>query len=90
MVEFRKVMKMKKTTIEIPDPLFRKAKVRAARDGLTMRDLFLRALQTAVETPSPLPQKKRMEFPLIRASRNAPRLTFEQVSAALNSDEGLI
>jgi hypothetical protein len=35
---------MKKTTIEIPDPLFLKAEIRAARDGLSMRDLFLRAL----------------------------------------------
>ena len=90
MVELRQVNEMKKTTIEIPDPLFLKAKIRAARDGLSMRDLFLRALQTALETPSLAPQKKRVDFPLIRASRQAPRLTFDQVASVLNSDEGLL
>ena len=81
---------MRKTTIEIPDPLFRKAKVRAAKDGPSMRDLFIRALKTELETPSAVSNKKRVDFPLIHASRNAPRLTFEQVASALNSDEGLI
>jgi len=52
--------------------------------------LFLRALQTALETPSLAPQKRRVDFPLIRASRQAPRLTFDQVAAVLNSDEGLL
>ena len=34
-----------KTTIEIPDPLFRKAKSRAAERGQTLKELFTEALQ---------------------------------------------
>jgi len=34
-----------KTTIEIPDPLFRKAKSRAAESGQTLKELVTQALQ---------------------------------------------
>jgi hypothetical protein len=78
-----------KTTIEIPEPLFRQAKAKAAMDGLTLRDLFVRGLQLAVQTPSTTP-KHRATFPLIRAAKSAPRLTDEEIYAALNTDEGLV
>jgi len=78
-----------KTTIEIPEHLFRQAKAKAAMDGISLRDLFVRGLQLAVQTPSTA-TKQRAAFPLIRASKSAPRLTDEQVNAALNTDEGLV
>ena len=34
-----------KTTIEIPDPLFRKAKSKAAENGQTLKELVTEALQ---------------------------------------------
>jgi hypothetical protein len=34
-----------KTTLEIPDPLFRRAKLRAAERGQTLKDLVTEALQ---------------------------------------------
>ena len=37
-----------KTTIEIPDPLFRKAKSRAAERGQTLKQLVAEALQEKV------------------------------------------
>jgi hypothetical protein len=78
-----------KTTIEIPESLFRQAKAKAAMDGLTLRELFVRGLQLAVQTPS-TPTKHRATFPLIRAAKSAPRLTDEQIYAALNTDEGIV
>jgi len=78
-----------KTTIEIPEPLFRQAKAKAAMDGLTLRDLFVRGLQLAMQTPANSIAKQRAAFPLIHAAKNAPRLTDEQIYAALNTDEGL-
>lgn len=37
---------MKKTTIELPEPLFRRAKVFAAREGTTFRSLIIEALES--------------------------------------------
>lgn len=34
-----------RTTIDIPDPLFRAAKQRAADEGVSLREIVLRALQ---------------------------------------------
>ena len=49
-----------KTTLDIPDPLFREAKMVAAREGITLRAVVTRALQAelqrgghAGETPPP-------------------------------------
>jgi hypothetical protein len=78
-----------KTTIEIPEPLFRQAKAKAAMEGLTLRDLFVRGLQLALEIPPATPAQ-RVDFPLIRTAGKAAQLTDEQVYAALNTDEGLV
>jgi len=78
-----------KTTIEIPEPLFRQAKVRAALERLSLRDLFLRGLPISLQTASAVPARQRAKFPLIHVAQAAPPLTDEQVYAALNADEGL-
>jgi len=78
-----------KTTIEIPEPLFRQAKAKAAMDGITLRDLFVRGLQLAVQTSTETPAKQRTNFPIIRVAKNAPALTDEQIYEVLNTDEGL-
>ena len=78
-----------KTTIEIPESLFRQAKAKAAMDGLTLRELFVRGLQMAVQSPTNTLKRQRAAFPLIRATKNAPRLSDEQVYTALNTDEGI-
>lgn len=79
-----------KTTIEIPEALFRQAKARAALEGLALRDLFVRGLQLALQNPSPTSTGKRAKFPLIHAAGTAPRLTDEQVAEALNTDRDLV
>jgi len=39
-----------KTTIDIPEPLYRKAKVHAARQGITMRELVVHSLDQALSS----------------------------------------
>jgi len=38
-----------KTTLDIPDALLRRAKILAAKDGLTLRDLISQALQAELD-----------------------------------------
>jgi len=46
-----------KTTVELPDPLFREAKAYAARHGLALRQVFERGLQLALNE-KPLPARR--------------------------------
>ncbi len=59
-----------KTTLEIPDPLFRQVKARAALNGLKLKDLVSRLLETGLRQPSftatQSPADKPCPFPLIR------------------------
>jgi hypothetical protein len=48
-----------KTTIELPDELFLKAKVSAAESGTTMKDIVVQALQLGFRTPPEAEEKKR-------------------------------
>lgn len=53
-----------KTTIEIPDPLFRRAKARAAEHGQTLKQLVAEALQEKLSArtgPSPLDEPAWMQ-----------------------------
>lgn len=41
-----------KTTIDIPESLYKKAKIRAVERGQTLRDIVLRALEHELEIPA--------------------------------------
>ena len=43
-----------RTTIEIPDDLFRKAKAQAALEGVRLRDVIERGLRLVLAEPAPL------------------------------------
>jgi hypothetical protein len=57
-----------RTTIEIPDDLFRKAKAQAALEGVRLRDLIERGLRLALAEPAPS-APRRVTFPLHRSRR---------------------
>jgi len=42
-----------KTTIDIPEPLYRRAKIRAVQTGQTLKHLVLVSLSRGLELPSP-------------------------------------
>jgi len=42
-----------RTTIDLPDSLFREAKATAASRGLKLKDLVISALQVAIQNPEP-------------------------------------
>jgi len=79
-----------KTTVEIPEKLFRQAKSRAAMEGISLREFLLRGLRLALRSPSADLDRPRITFPLIRTSHPSSRLTDDQVTAAQDTDEDLI
>ena len=57
-----------KTTLEIPDPLFKQMKSRAAMDGLKLKELVASALSAYLAKPEPSANQeiKPCPFPLVR------------------------
>lgn len=71
-----------KTTIEIPDELFREAKARAAMEGIKLKDLIAAALR---EKLNALPDDKprRARFPIIESTNTGLKITDEMVHDAI-------
>jgi len=74
---------MKKTTIELPDDLMKRVKLRALRDGKKLKDAVADLLKAGLSTPPPAPRKGKLGKPIfdtdpetgapvIRCDPNAP------------------
>ncbi len=50
-----------KTTVEIPDPLFRQAKTYAATHGMTLREVFETGVRAVVEGRTPPARKFKLK-----------------------------
>lgn len=55
-----------RTTIDIPDPLYKELKARAARQGSTVKAIILRGVEKEMQDTAP--KKKRIQLPLIRGT----------------------
>ena len=69
-----------KTTLQLPDALYREVKAKAALDGCRVTDLVIQGLQFALGQPAKT--LKRVQFPLIPFDPNRPAITAKQVAAA--------
>jgi hypothetical protein len=58
-----------RTTVDIPDPLYRRLKSAAAAQGRSVKSLVLQSVKTSLDGRIPKRRKKRVKFPLIRATR---------------------
>ena len=56
-----------RTTIDIPDPLYRKLKAKAAESGCTMKELILRDVEQGLAA-KPRP-RRRVKLPIIQSRR---------------------
>ena len=78
-----------RTTIELPDLLFREAKALAAQRGITLKALFRDALKTALKEDAAAP--RRMERPPIPAgqTRRIPARSNSELASILDEDDSL-
>lgn len=75
-----------KTTLEIPDDLYRQAKVLAAQENLRMKDLVSQGLQLVLTKKSHLRRPRRMtKAPVtIRRGNTIPVLSNDDMAALLD------
>jgi hypothetical protein len=57
-----------RTTVDIPDPVYRRLKSRAAREGSSAKELILRGVEQVLKE-SRRQRRKEIKLPLIRSSR---------------------
>jgi hypothetical protein len=64
-----------RTTVDIPDPMYRELKVYAATEGTTIKEIILEGVQERLRNRKPKAKlEERPRFPAIR-SRNPGSLT---------------
>jgi hypothetical protein len=57
-----------RTTVDIPDPLYREMKIRAASEGTTIKDMIVEAVVGRLRSGKPAPQLEvNRKFPAIRS-----------------------
>lgn len=54
-----------RTTLDLPDTLFRTLKTQAAMDGTTLKDLVVRLIEHGLAAPAEAPTVKRAPFPVL-------------------------
>lgn len=81
-----------RTTLDLPDNLFRQAKAKAAVEGTTLKELLTRYVELGLRQPvgSPAPAAQRSELPVIkrRGRGIVPALTPE-LQAQIETEEDL-
>jgi Arc/MetJ family transcription regulator len=81
-----------RTTIDLPDELFRQAKARAALDGMRLKDLITRFVEQGLRgavSPGAPARRRRSELPVARAAtgRTLPDLTNAEIHRILDEEE---
>jgi hypothetical protein len=76
-----------RTTIELPDPLFQRAKMVALQRRLTLKELISLSLQRELEADHPAP--RRMTAPPIsgRAIASVPALSNAEIAGLMDDEE---
>ena len=71
-----------RTTIDIPDPIYRRLKAVAALRGSTVKEIVLKLVENELAGPSP--KKRRIRPPLIESDRpGSLHLTNAQINEIL-------
>ena len=74
-----------RTTVDIPDETYRQLKIKAANEGVPVRQIVLRGIQSELE-PTISRKIKRFQVPVIRSKRPGTlNLTNEQIEEILAS-----
>lgn len=79
-----------RTTLDIPDPMMRELKARAALEGLKLKDYFARMVQTALQRPPEQGQTpKRSPAPIFQRdnAQPMPALSNAELQALMDAQD---
>ncbi len=76
-----------RTTIDIPDSLFRELKSAAALRGETLKALLLRAVKKELHGESVPPRINRIELPLVKSKEESYDTSPERLAAILEEED---
>ncbi len=73
-----------RTTLDLPEPLFRQLKARAATEGTTIKELLRVAVECQLSTPPQPAKRKRVKFPILDSAKPGTlRLSNRQIDDLL-------
>ena len=87
-----------KTTIDLPDALYRRAKIRAAEQGTTLRSLLMKSLEVYLLEPATscpdVPQRERIRtdergWPILQRPAADTRVITDDFIDQLREEEGI-
>ncbi len=80
-----------RTTIDLPDEVFRRAKARAALSGVTLKvmitDFVQRGLEGADERPRSARARRQLPVIIAPSGRTMPALTNAEIDAILDEED---
>ena len=79
-----------RTTLDLPDPLLREVKARAAMEGIKLKDYFARLVEAALQRPSlAVSEPKRSPAPVFKrkGARPMPALGNAQLNAMMDQQD---
>jgi len=73
-----------RTTVDIPDPVYRRLKTKAAQRGCSVKELVLRGVKAELEDGKPVRKAQTIRLPIIDSKRPGwLRLTNQQINEIL-------
>jgi hypothetical protein len=79
-----------RTTLDLPDPLFRQLKAESALRGLKLKDLVAELLQAGLQRPLAVPTARaRSPLPKIRKATGTthPSLSNQEIASILTAED---
>jgi hypothetical protein len=77
-----------RTTVDLPDNLFRRAKAVSSLDGLSLKEFITSAIEHELETRQLKLNPKRVSLPIVRSKNpGSVRVTAEQIAALLEAED---
>jgi len=77
-----------RTTIDLPDRVFRKAKAVASLEGVSLKQLITRAIEHELEAGTPSLSPKRVSIPIVRSKRpGSVQVTSERIASIMEDED---